>query len=689
MTVLAILRLELVGALRRRSTLLALAIAMLPALAATILNVSQMVSVPRGSRAGFYLTLLLLAAPVAGSLVGAGVLARRRRLRFDVVWARGIQPTLLTAATCAPGLLLVTLGVLLSVGIFKVLSPDEPASIGALYAMMAPAALPAYWISVAAAVVLGVLVGETPTILVVSALTLALGTLPPQSLAFPTNVLGLGFYWDESAGFGPDAHLILARATWGAALAVALLLIGPLALVTLDRRGAPGGHSLFSTGLVALFAPALAVPGYLVFAQAAQSTIAVPPWPTGEPGVALRTEKLQLNVDCARQILSGTSRLRVDGAASPLHLALNPGLQVTNIAASSITAWRQEASGVIVIDSVSAGTTIDIQYRGALIFHRDDYAPALPGLAPASAVRLPIRAYLSSEVCFLMRGGDWYPRGLGLADGPDGSFIDELELHADDTGVIVVPAGSSRDIALQSPTSCLFVSLERPATTPGRVAPTTAAPGSQEPWSQISARLSQMRAFTRPIRAVLLPLIDEVLPSPDGFCAPLAAGTIRGPSQLVERAVGEQAARLWIDLALVLDQKQGIRSVGGSTQERYPRAMPQPSPAFVVAFQSAIADLFESDLVALLDLRLRAQADPKLQETLGRRGVLGGPAINDAVLALHEYRKVSGDHYLGRLLGLVAEAAQDTTPSSVSLASAVSRLSADQQATLKALLQLR
>lgn len=678
-------RLELVALLRRPTTWISLGLFLAPAVASTVLDLGQLVTVQRGSHVGLYLTLMLLAGPLAGVLVAGGQLTPARRRRLEVVWVRGIPALELAAVAIGPALVTTAVGVFSSLTVFKLLGSAETISAPELFGAAIPLVLPAVWIGVAGAVLLGILLGEVPSALLIVAGIFGSAIVLPQSIVFPTNLLGLGFYWEPAVGFGPDAPLITSHGLWILALAASVLALCPIALVMTDARAAGVRRAAFMVVLL----PFLLLPSYTSFASAADQTVALTPWAAGQPRAEIRTESLSVDVDCSGEQIAGISaiRSRTNGV---LQLALNPGLHVTSVIGGSHSVeWLQDPSGMLSVEGVEYGLLLAVSYAGTLIFHRDDYAPASPGFKPTTAVRLPIRAYLSPEVCFLMRGGDWYPRALGVGSGPDGSTIDQLELRIRGAGSVVVPKDGNSTLAMRSPMPCLFVAFGRPAAAESAIAPTTLTSGQLERWGGLRLKLIALQAYPPP-NAVFLPLISETLRSPDGVCTPQSGESVGSNSQVAARVGSEQAANLWLQQALVLDPPPGARVLGqSSSQERQPRAMPNGRPGFLNALQSTVADTFETDFPELLALRIRAQTEPQLHETLGRRGVLGGPLINTAVLGLHEYQRLSGDQHLGTLLGELGQECGGANPSRDALSRVIGRHSIEEQAALRPLLELR
>lgn len=673
---MSLLALEFACLARRTSSRIAFALLLAPAVLATIVDLSGFVSVPNGDRIPFFATLLSLVCPLAAAGTAASLFAAGRRRRLEVVWARGMSAPALLFVSAVAAWLWTLCGVLLSVAIFGLLTPQT--SLVTLVGAVLPLALPPLWLGLAAALAFGILIGEALAALTIVAATAASAVLFVQTPVFAYDLLGLGTYWDRSLGFGPDGRLVVARFLWSTALAVSVVFVLPFLLALRDRRVRLRRRTI--AGL--LVAPLLIGLTFVGFDSAARSLDTQQPWPIVTTANGLRTLALEIELDCDAGSLEAVSHVIALTVIAPLRIALNPGLRVHSVRLNGgDRQWKQDESGMLEIPDVRAGDQLDIAYGGQIAIHRDDYAPALPSIEPAAAVHLPVRAYLSHDVCFLMRGGDWYPRALGRGEGSDGSFIRDLTLHVRSSGAIVLPRNGTFDIHLLGVPTCFFAAFAHPVGDNAQLAPVPVSDRYSARLATISERLSQLHAFPS-VTAVLLPLIDDIVPSGSGFCAPLSVRAV--PSAVADREISEQVASVWVQAALLIDGRPGAGlSTLPSSQERYPRALSQSTPSIVYALRSTVADGFERDLADLIALRRRAQADPKLHEVLGQRGITGGPRINDAVLALHAYIDQSGDVRLGHLLGLIAQYSDGAPPTPSAIARAVADLSVEQQQALR------
>lgn len=680
-------RLELAMVLRRRTTWIALGLLILAPSALRRVDWGG-IARPPADPVSFYVTVTPLLLVFAGLLIGAPLLSSSRRRRLEPIWARGPAAAGLAVRAWLVSAVVAGGGLTLSLALYNALAGAGPAGViiesaAAGLLLLAPALL----LALALAMVLGMLVGEVLAAAALITIVAVTAIVLPQSPLFGWTWLGGGTFRDALVGFGPDAGLVSVRAVLYTALAFGTALFGSWLFGIADPRSAAQRRSalLLLPALVVVVLPAAS------FRAEADARSNVPDWPLVDRGSSVRTRGLEVDLDCAAGTMRGVSTIEVVDAPGPVVLGLNPGLRVSKIDPPEIR-WTQDAGGAIALDNAPPGTLVALTYEGALRLHRDDYQRTMPGIGRVRVVARPIRGYFSAELCFLLSGGDWYPRALGPADGPDGVQIPELRYRIAGDLRVIRPSGASLSGRLQDPPACALVAI---APSRGAVRPSHWSSTDEEQWDRLRNNLRRLGQYPD-AEGLWLPLIGggggfgllEEVPAADReVCLPNRMPSSREP--LGARLMANLAATIAIRRQLVVEPRQAVREASGSTQDQGSRAMPGQVPSYLGTLEDALADTLDADPDALLGLRREALSDPVASGHLLARGVLPGMAANAAVWGIHEYRRLSGDASLTRLLGSLNAQAPGRVPSTNDLRSVLAALPMDQQRALAPLLDIR
>src|SRR5581483_4729166 len=615
---------------------------------------------------------------LAGLLVGAPLLAPARRRRFDPVWVRAPSGVRLANQAMLAGVAVASAGLLAALVLYILLANVSGARAIDIATTALTICAPALVFVVTLSAVAGMLLGELFAAAVLTALVALTAFALPQSVLFPWTVLGGGTYHDRSIGFGPDAAIVVARALQYLGIAAGLALAGTWLLARIDRRSAAGvaATALLGVGIVIAVSPSAA------FGARANTLANIPSWPIVAKGSVVRTRGVTVRLDCSAGRLVGSSALEVVDAAGTLWLGLNPGLRVNGVEPKRL-AWRQDDSGAIALDGVRAGDVVHIDYEGSLVFHRDDYQPTRAGVVPARVVALPIGGFLSRAVCFLTRGGDWYPRAIGPAEGSDGVRIGRLRFQVDQALTMVEPATSEHEGEITDPSPCALVAIGADAQVDTPLRPTS---DEQVQWTRLRTHLHAL-GVASDAEPIWLPLLSGTSAGLNAVCIPAhGLPTTLGP--FANRLMENLAAQIALRGRLVMETRPAVRAEHSSTQESSARAFPALLPAYLEVLTDAIADTLEPDLADLVALRQEALTSDTAEGQLLMRGVLPGKPTYLAVLGIHRYRAISGDTALQKLTAALAAASADAVPSPQILASVVQTFPAEQREALAPLLAI-
>lgn len=670
--------LELLMVVRRPTTWFAWALLVLPPTVLRRADLTGVITIPQ-EPAAFFLGAAPLPLALAALLIGAPLLAARHRRHLDTVWSRGLSSYRLAMQTLSAGAIAGVAGLAVALGTFLAAAQVAPTQFGETAGAALVVCLPALMLYLALSALLGLILGEILAAAVIVAVVALSAIVLPQSALFPWTVLGGGTFREPTLGFGPDTDLVLARGGMHLAVAIALVGVGSWLLGVVDRRArASRWHNL-----VLVAALLVALPPSVSYAATTHAGATIPSWPVVDVGASVRTRAVDVDLDCEAGRLAGRSTLDVIEATGPLIVGLNPGLRVHSVEPTML-AWTQDASGAVFFQQIAAPTQIAIVYEGALVLHRDDYQPAHPGVGMTRAIALPIRAYLAPELCFLLEGGDWYPRAIGRGDGSDGAVIPELRYRIRGAAQVVHPVTGSPAGTLASPPACSIVAIGA-ATNVG--AHTSPDPLADVQWDRLRADLRGLHMHDD-ARATYLPLIGETITSDTGVCTP-SRGLPATIAPYSARLMANNAAALAMRRHVVLEPRAGVQIARGSAQEEGPRALPALLPAYLRALQDTIADTLEPDLPQLIALRREALTSVPAEGRLLLRGVLPGRALYEAVLGVHSYRELSGDTDLARLLDALAAAAPEALPSRATLQRVVASLPELQRTALAPLVALQ
>ena len=249
----------------------------------------------------------------------------------------------------------------------------------------------------------------------VGAVMLAWGQLRlPQTIHYLLDVIAPNVFFSNVLGWGPDGKVLLAQRFFCIALSLAMALLALLLFPVRNKQSvlkrARPSHTVWALmGIVLL--PLLPLVGYLSASRELSYPAVSPSNPPEDAEWQMTISHLKVDLDPRGGQLQGEAEIALQGTASSVVLALNPGLQVLEVAtaAGDRLGFSQQGSEItVVLPSLPPENSHRLRalYSGKLMVPPDVYRTY--GLTKAATFQQDVPAYVGHGTAFLKREGDWY-----------------------------------------------------------------------------------------------------------------------------------------------------------------------------------------------------------------------------------------------------------------------------------------